>query len=206
MRPVTLTIANAAGTLGDHSDLVAASFEKALALSRERIQLEGVDVLVVDAPDDTIPEWGVGGYTHGPHVVLVAVDPSASLDERHIMSTLVHEFHHAMRWRGPGCGGNLAQMLVSEGLAQLFEEETLGEAPFFSRTPITDAEIAEARATLFEPRFSPSKWFFGAEGVTRLFGYAYGYRICKEYALATGSDAALLVGTPSRDIIEFSTS
>ena len=160
----------------------------------------------LSTPPTTQSPSGVWAATpHGPHVVLLAADPSASLDQRHIVSTLVHEFHHAMRWRGPGCGGNLAQMLVSEGLAQLFEEETLGEAPFYSRTPITDAEIAEARATLFEPEFSPSKWFFGAEGVARLFGYAFGYRICKEYA-RTESDAAQLVDTPSRDIIEFSVS
>lgn len=83
---------------------MTASFDKALAVSRERIQLEGVDFLVVDALDDTITEWGVVYYTHGPHVVLIAVDPSASLDERHDVSPSVHEIHYARRWRGPGSG------------------------------------------------------------------------------------------------------
>src|SRR5271169_453071 len=120
-----------------------------------------------------VPEWGVGGYSYGRHVVLVALDPAVELEERRITATLVHEFHHAMRERGPGCGGTLASMLVSEGLAQLFEEEVTGEAPFYSRVAITDEEIALAHDSLHSRPFSQSKWFFGADGITRSFGYTY---------------------------------
>ncbi len=202
MRPVNLFIANAGGTLHDLVDATNEAFRAAVTPAQQLLGLEGVDVLVIDAPDDAIPEWGVGGYTYGPHAILLAIDPAATVDSHHIERTLVHEFHHTMRWRGQGCGGSLAQMLVSEGMAQLFEEEVFGEAPFFSRVSITDDEIAGARAAFYEPEFNQKKWFFGANGITFSFGYTYGYRLCQAYADATGKRASQLIGVPSREVLE----
>ena len=93
-------------------------------------------------------------------------------------------------------------MLVSEGMAQLFEEQVLGEAPFFSHANIKDDEIAAARAVLYEPEFNQKKWFFGADEITFSFGYTYGYRVCSAYANATGKLASELIGVPSREILE----
>lgn len=202
VRPVSLFIANAGGTLDALVNVVNDAFQSSVAHTEALLGIEGVNVLVLDAPDDVIPEWGVGGYTYGPHAILVALDPSATITRHHIERTLVHEFHHAMRWRGPGCAGSLGQMLISEGMAELFEEEVFGEAPFFSRASITDDEIAAARAVLYEPEFNPKKWFFGAEGVTFSFGYAYGYQLCKAYADAMGKPASELIGVSSRDVLE----
>ena len=202
MRTVNLFIANSGGTLDALVDEVTGAFEEARAVAQDRLNVEGVDVLVIDAPDDAIPEWGVGGYTYGPHAILVALDPDVSIHRRHILATLVHEFHHTARWRGQGCGGTLAQMLVSEGLAQLFEEEVLGEAPFFSRVSISDDEVAQARATMYATEFNQKKWFYGADGITHSFGYTYGYRVCKTYANATGKSSAELIGVASREILE----
>ncbi len=205
MRPVNLFIANAGGTLDALVDATNEAFRAAVTPAQQLLGVEGVDVLVIDAPDDAIPEWGVGGYTYGPHAILVALDPAATVDSRHIERTLVHEFHHTMRWRSQGCGGNLGQMLVSEGMAQLFEEEVLGEAPFFSRANITDGEIAVARSVMYEPQFNQKKWFFGADGITFSFGYTYGYRVCRAYANATGKPASELIGVPSREVLELGT-
>jgi uncharacterized protein YjaZ len=199
---VNLFIANAGGTLDSLVDATNEAFRAAVTATQQLLGVEGVDVLVIDAPDDAIPEWGVGGYTYGPHAVLVALDPAVTVESHHIETTLVHEFHHTMRWRGQGCGGSLAQMLVSEGLAQLFEEEVLGEAPFFSHVGITDVEIAAARAVMYEPEFNQKKWFFGADGITFSFGYTYGYRLCKTFAEVTGQRASDLIGVPSRDVLE----
>jgi uncharacterized protein YjaZ len=202
VRPVNLFIANAGGTLDALVDGVTGAFEEARAVVQDCLNVEGVDVLVIDAPDDAIPEWGVGGYTYGPHAILVALDPAVSIGRHHILATLVHEFHHTVRWRGQGCGGTLAQMLVSEGLAQLFEEEVLGEAPFYSRASISDDEVAQARATMYDPEFNQKKWFFGADGITFSFGHTYGYRVCKTYANATGKSSAELIGVASGEILE----
>lgn len=202
VRPVNLFIANAGGTLDAHVNTVSAAFDAAKESARGLLNVEGVDVVVIDEPEQSIPEWGVGGYTYGPHVIVVALDPAASVSSHHIERTLVHEFHHTMRWRGQGCGGSLGQMLVSEGMAQLFEEEVFGEAPFFSRVSITDEEIAAARQVLYEPEFSQKKWFFGADGIVFSFGYTYGYRVCRAYADATGKSASELIGVSSQEVLE----
>lgn len=107
-----------------------------------------------------------------------------------------------MRWRGPGCEGSLAQMLVSEGLAQLFEEEILGEAPFFSRARLSEDDIAKARIALYEPGFSQARWFFGSDDVAFHFGYAYGYQLCKTYSKSTGKKASELINVPTRDVVD----
>ena len=205
MRPVNLFIANAGRTLDAHVDAVNEAFSVAETVARRLLGVEGVDVVVIDEPEMTIPEWGVGGYTYGPHVIVVALDPAGAVNGLHIERTLVHEFHHTMRWRGAGCGGCLGQMLVSEGMAQLFEEEVFGEAPFFSRVNIPDDEIAAARTELYESEFSQRKWFFGADGIVFSFGYTYGYQLCKAYADATGLRASQLIGVSSRDVLELET-
>ncbi len=202
MRTIECHVGNATGRLDRHLETIAASFTFASDRARELIGAEGIDVLFVDAPSETIPEWGVGGYSYGRHVVLVALDPDVDLEERRMTATLVHEFHHAMRERGPGCGETLADMLVSEGLAQLFEEEVTGEAPFYSRVAISDEEIALAHDSLRSLPFRQSKWFFGADGVTRSFGYTYGYQICRSFALSVKASAASLVTVPTDDVLE----
>lgn len=202
MRPLCLTIANSGGTLNSYVEATTDAFRWAKQVVEQLLGAEGIDVLVIDNEEMTIPQWGVGGYTHGPHTILVALDPTATIDRQNIERTLVHEFHHAMRWRGAGCSGNLGQMLVSEGLAVLFEEEIFGEAPFFSRVDITEDEIAAARASLYEPNFNQQKWFFGAEGVTFSFGYTYGYQLCRNYAISAGKSASELIGVASREVLD----
>lgn len=200
MRAIECHVGNATGHLDRHRATIADSFDFASARARELIGAEGIDVLFVEAPSEAIPEWGVGGYAYGAHVVLVALDPEFDIEERRITSTLLHELHHAMRERGPGCGGSLAQMLASEGLAALFEEEVIGEAPFFSRVEIRDDEITLAQASLYTQPFSQSKWFFGADRITRNFGYTYGYRVCRDYSESVSASAADLVSIPTKEL------
>jgi uncharacterized protein YjaZ len=202
VRPVTSHVPNSAGRLDRHLGLISAAFESSARSARDLLGADGIDVLFIDAPDEVIPEWGIGGSTYGPHVIIAALDPEfAGISQEHLVSTLVHEFHHAMRWRGPGCGGDLGDMLVSEGLAQLFEEEVLGAPPMYSQVQITADEIAQAYRELHQQPFSQAKWFFGAEGMTRMFGYAYGYRICRDYARSTAQRASELVNVPTPAVL-----
>ncbi|OIQ81709.1 hypothetical protein GALL_365220 [mine drainage metagenome] len=195
-------IANASGRLESHREVINTAFDFSSRAALELLQAERIDVLFIDSADETIPEMGVGGYTYGPHVIIIAIDPqSPNFTEAHLATTLVHEFHHAMRWRGPGCGKDLGGMLVSEGLAQLFEEEVLGVAPMYSQASITALEIDQAKSELFRQPFSQSKWFFGAEGMTRNFGYTFGYEICKSYAESKGKRASELVGIETSDLL-----
>lgn len=172
-------------------------FESAADVCAERLGAGAIEVHVVDAPDECIPEWGVGGSTYGPHSVVLAVDPDHAIDGEVVYSTLVHEIHHAMRWRGPGCGSTLGERLVSEGLAQTFEAECTGVVPLYARGEVTDEHLALARAALDEEPAEDGRWFFGAADLPRWLGYRLGYRLVSERVAAMGSSAAALVMEPA---------
>ncbi|HLK44915.1 MAG TPA: hypothetical protein VKT18_02955, partial [Acidimicrobiales bacterium] len=92
-------LADPTDALAPHRPVLDDAFEAAVAVAVAAIDLCEVDVVFYDAAHDAIPEWGVGGCTQSAHLVLVAVDPAHPLARDDVVSTLVHEFHHAMRWR-----------------------------------------------------------------------------------------------------------
>lgn len=101
---MTSHIANSSGRLDLHKAMIASTFDSAARTASGLLDAEAIDVMFIASPGEVIPEMGVGGYTYGPNTVVVAIDPdSPNLSETHLLSTLIHEFHHAMRWRGPGC-------------------------------------------------------------------------------------------------------
>jgi len=204
VRPIQKYVGSASGRLEPHLSLIEAAFEGATSYACEHIRAEGIDVIFADAPNDAIPEWGVGGATCSPYFILISVDPNFALERQNIEATLVHEYHHAMRWRVSEFSADLAQLLVSEGLAVLFEEECVGEPPFYSDANITEQEMAMANIDLHAQPFDQKKWFFGAEGITKAFGYTYGYRLCKKYSLAAGKSASELLGVSAKEVLDHS--
>ena len=203
MKPIQSHLAGASGRLERHRGIIEAAFESSRRNARHLLGADAIDVLFIDSPEEAIPEIGVGGFTYGPHVILIAIDPDfTDLSEQHIFSTLVHEFHHVMRWRGPGCHGDLGDMIVSEGLAQLFEEEVTGIRPIYSQVPITSLEVEKAKVEVHREVFNQAKWFFGMEEISRWFGYSLGYQICGAYAKSTLLSAADLVGVSTRDVLD----
>lgn len=203
MKPIESHIASASGRLDRHRGIIDAAFESSMKIAQDLLQAEGIDVLFIDSPDEAIPELGVGGYTYSPHVIIVAIDSDfPNLNEHHLFSTLVHELHHVMRWRVLGLHGDLGEMMVSEGLAQLFEEEVTGVRPLYSQVLITSSEIGKARLELHREAFSQAKWFFGTENITKWFGYTFGYQICAAYAESTQRSASDLVHVPTRAVLE----
>lgn len=179
---------------------VRTAFARAVALTVGRIGLSDVDVAAIDAPNETIPGWGCGGYTYGPHSVLLALDPAVPIEPGRIVATLVHEFHHVMRERGPGCGSSLRERIVSEGLAMLFEEEVLGVASEFAHQPFEPEHLALAVRGLDQDPADDGRWFFHAADIPLWFGYTVGYQWARSYATATSTTASELVHTPAQDI------
>lgn len=203
MKRIESHVASASGRLDRHRGIIDVAFQSAAKTAQELLYADGIDVLFIDSPDETIPELGIGGYTYGPHVIIVAIDPDfPELSEQHLFSTLVHEFHHAMRWRRTKLHGDLGEMLVSEGLAQLFEEEVSGVRPTYSQVPITATEIEKAKLELHLPAFDQAKWFFGSEDITKWFGYTLGFQICARFASSTGRSASDLVEVSARDVLD----
>lgn len=176
-------------------------FEKAAQICAERLDASDIEIHVIDSPDDCIPEWGLGGSTYGPHSIVLAVDPDHAIDAAHVYSTLVHEIHHAMRWRGPGCGSTLRERLVSEGLAQTFEAECTGVVPLYAEGEILDEHVTLVVAALDEDPADEGRWFFGAGDLPRWLGYRLSHRLVSERVAALGSNAAALVDEPAETFI-----
>jgi uncharacterized protein YjaZ len=198
--PVELVSGNAARIQSVLPSLLA-PFEQARDICSERLGAEGIEVHVLDAPDECIPEWGIGGSTYGPHSIVLAIDPDHRISASDVYSALVHEIHHAIRWRGPGCGSTLGERLVSEGLAQVFESECTGRVPMYAQGDVLAEHRALAVAALQEDPVNEGRWFFGAADLPRWFGYRLGYSLVKPWMDARAQNAAGMAQEPAETFL-----
>lgn len=185
---------------GDQLAALGEGFRDAVRLAGDVLGLDGLDVFAIDAPDMTIPGWGCGGYTYSARSVVLAVDSSQAIAVPAVRATVLHEFHHVARERGPGCGTSLRDRVVSEGLAMLFEEELLGAASEFAHQDVTDDQIARLVDALDEDPADDGRWFFRTGDMPLWLGYTAGYRWARAYAREHGTNAAALVNVPSADV------
>lgn len=158
------------------------------AASRVNQLLPLSDVKIHFFLDDnqTILEWGVGGYCENKDQIEVALSPGRQDDwQKYLPRTIAHEWHHLARWRGPGYGTNLVEVIISEGLAQHFEIECfLGPPSFFSivLTPEQRSQIFQSfKSELKRSGFDYSRWFFGKGEFPFQAGYDLSFAITGEY-------------------------
>jgi hypothetical protein len=148
-------------------------FDGARDVCVERIGAEGIEIHVVDAPDECIPELGLGGYTFGPRSIVLAVDPDKLLRESDVYSTL----------------------------AQAFEHECTGRVPIYAQGGVSPEHRALALAALGEDPATEGRWFFGAADLPRWFGYRLGYVIVKDWLESQDRDAADAVHEPAESFL-----
>lgn len=153
---------------------------QAVALAGAHAELPDFDLIV--RAGEGIPEWGVGGYAPGAGVVELTLNP-ARFDPEPVIRTLLHEFHHLIRWDGPGYGRSLGEALVSEGLAGHFVRQVLGGPPDpWDATPVTQAVAKRAITEWARRDYHHAEWFFGAGGgLRRWVGYGLGHRLAGLY-------------------------
>ena len=100
--------------------------------------------------------------------------------------TIVHELHHALRWRGPGYGRTLGEALVTEGLAGHFAQQLYGGPPEKWETSLDDEALAQAArdaaAAWDDEAYDHAAWFFGTDPAWR--GYALGYALVERHLIA----------------------
>lgn len=148
-----------------------------------------IDVVVQAWPGHVIPERGYVGHAPTGAMMQFTFDPAnvnltACLGET-LERMVAHEFHHIVRWRGPGYGRTLGEALVSEGLAGRFAEQLYGAAPepwedALSAEDLADLEIvASARWTKSD--YDHGQWFFGKSDYPRWAGYTLGYQMVGRY-------------------------
>lgn len=163
--------------------------------------LDDVDVAVCDHPGLAIEELGVGGYSPGPHLVLIALEPrwpGFAYWRQHLPSTLRHELHHVRRHAGAGYGPTLLDGLVSEGSATLYEIECGGDPPYARVDVDLDAMWRRALPLLERTDQHPG-WFFGGNDLPRWTGYTLGTELARRHAHRLGISAMELVDMPATE-------
>lgn len=150
-------------------------------------------MVICEYPGLVIPELGVGGYSPGPHLAFVAVEPENPTFRdwvRTIPATIAHELHHVARWRGPGYGTTLLDSLVSEGLTCLYENEFSGALPVYAKNLGIDLNQLWADAVPDLDRADlHTSWFFDVPH-GRWAGYVLGTELCRRYLDRAGLSAA----------------
>ncbi len=177
------------------TEVAKASVDRACSL----LSLPFVKFRIFIDDSQAIPAWGVGGYCENSQQIDIALSPGRKNDwKNHLPRTIAHEWHHLARWRGPGYGKTLAEVVISEGLAQHFEVDCFpGPASFFSsflkgeeRSEILAAFIREFGSV----EFDHARWFFGKGEFPFQAGYDLSFSLIGEYLSKEKSLAANEVG------------
>ncbi|MCX6780521.1 MAG: DUF2268 domain-containing putative Zn-dependent protease [Candidatus Magasanikbacteria bacterium] len=164
--------------------------KKAIDLALTKIALHDVDIVFSLNPIETVAHLGFGGYTPDANTVLISVNTDfeklGETIETELIHTLLHEFHHAMRWRSVGYGDTLGEAIVTEGLGDQFDVELTGGAPQKWATALSAEELSKlflrAKPLLGES-YEHAAWFFGSESeeLPKWGGYALGWFVVGKY-------------------------
>ena len=176
----------------------------------ELLPLDRLDIVVAPNPY-VIPELGLNGFAHTPGRITISLDPaSPRIDDRErplrVLGILAHEFHHVARMRGGVWSRTLGGRLVTEGLAQCFEEEAGAPTPFYavSLDKATLEKMGErARPLLSATDFDHNAWMFGRRGDPewpRNTGYSLGYALAKAWLASRDLSAVDAVGVSDAEI------
>lgn len=202
--------------LGELSDGLKRSCMAELEEAREKtcllLNVNNLDIVVAPSPW-VIPEYGMGGQTHGPGRITISLDPSSKRllepeRRQRIISVLAHEIHHESRMRSNVISNTLVDQLVLEGLAQCFEEEVSGLTPFYAialnRNQLSDfSERALENPCAITHDYNA--WFFGKVNNAkwpRHAGYSLGYALIKSWLDENKMTAAEAVSIPTSEILQ----
>ncbi|MBI4080376.1 MAG: hypothetical protein HY430_01245 [Candidatus Levybacteria bacterium] len=163
-------------------------------------------------PDISSP---ISGYAPNANTVIVYLDTASPYIKetfgKPFRKTLGHEMHHAKRWETPGYGRTVFEVLITEGLAQHFEEEVVEETElvehFWGLTPEQIAQLTERGQAEFDMPlitfgdYYHNRWFLDGseeEGIPPHAGYAIGYALVGQYLKAhPDQKASTLVVAPA---------
>ncbi len=188
---INLHILNSSGSLTPFTRDIKRIFDQSIKQITSKIPISDVDVVIYDNPNFAIPEIGIGGYAQNEHIVWIYIDPAfsnlAQSIEKELGRTLAHEFHHALRWKGPGYGKTLFEALITEGLADHFDIEVNKAKPHFWDTVLSNKFIQKylelAKTEFNNKDYKHSDWFFGSKerDIPKGTGYSLGFYLVGEY-------------------------
>lgn len=208
--PTQLHILNASGQFDTIRERIETCFAKSMKDIESLLGIGSVDVVVSSNPQSVIPELGIGGHSPSGNLVFLAVAPDhpnvLKGFESAFRHLLAHELHHCARWSGPGYGQTLAEAMISEGLACMFEAEICeGEIPFYAQA-LSSEQVAQllsrAESELHNKTYNHAAWFFGdaAKNIPRHAGYSIGYDLVSRIISTHGGSAAQFALSSAQDL------
>lgn len=201
----SLHLLNARGRLSEVEAEVRAALAQAEARLGAVAPAVALDVVIRAMDHPMPPALRVTGASYGPGRIELGIDLTQGGPEglRHeVLKAVYHEFHHVLRWDGPGYGGTLGAALVSEGLAQVFVHEMMDCPPEPWEVMPAGVDLRalceRADAEFDSSGYDHEAWFFGAGDLPDGTGYALG-RMLVEQVLAErlGQTALGMAGEPA---------
>lgn len=204
MPNIQFHIANAAKKFDDQKiKVIQHVFSEASKKTTRLLDVYELDVIFFAVEDNY--QLGIYGYTPNPYTVQIYIDTAFdNFSDSVLESTLLHEIHHAVRWRNPGYGKRLGEKFITEGLATLFEDEVMGIAPPYAKLKLKPEQIKIALENITSTSADHNEWFYGSKDIDNWFGYAYGYSLCKRYSTKVHKKASELVHIPADEILKSS--
>lgn len=186
--------------------------KKAVQVANKSLQHSDCNIVVYADPDQCIPEEGTGGRAWGNDWIRLDVDPHSTIGIRKAITTYVpgmvaHELHHTRRAKTVGYGEALGEALVTEGLAQAYQEFLYPDVEVLYAHHLTTDEISSvwrtAQEELTSGSYDHAAWFFGKGKLKRWAGYSLGYDMVRSYMKKIGEqNPAKLVDTPAEDFLQ----
>ena len=162
-------------------------------IAAKKLNIDLINIVVYPNRDLIIPEIGSGGFTSNSECIRLAVDPFRKENDVEriigdfLPSIVYHEMNHISRWKKPGYGNNLVDVIISEGLAIVFAEEVWRsfKAPWgrYKQKEIERyLELLNKRNKKKDKNYNHAEWFLG-KGKPDWLGYklgAYIIRVTKD--------------------------
>ena len=210
----TIHLLNASSSLSGYEQLIKNTIDEAFTKMADLLPIRQVDVVVKNEPFNVVPEVGIGGYTPDAYTIYLSIDTDFKNFEHNLKAeipkTIAHEYHHCLRWNGPGYGTTLAEAIVSEGLADHFQIELLGGSPQPWCTALSPSEVKLlqplAEKEYWVSPYDHASWFFGSNelNIPKWAAYSLGFAFTQKFLEKTQQKASELYETSAKEIIESS--
>jgi uncharacterized protein YjaZ len=188
---INLYILKSSGKLKPFIKQIEKEFYDTIDKISRTIPVSEIDVVVYDNPAGIIQDQGIGGYTPFSYLVMLSIDSNFSNLSNSILKqfkrVLAHELHHALRWKNPGYGKTLIEVLISEGLADHFDMEINKDLSQNWDNVLDKKQLDKiknlAEKEYFSKNYNHVDWFFGNKkrNIPKWAGYSLGFYLVEKY-------------------------
>lgn len=186
--------------------------KKSVKKANKHLEHSNCNILVFADSEKTIPEEGIGGLSWGNDWIRIDVDLNykkglTKAVTNNMPGMIAHELHHARRGSSVGYGDTLGEALITEGLAQSFEELLYPNRKVIYAHYLKPKEIhqawGKAQPLLKSKKYNHDEWFFGKGKLKRWTGYSLGYAVVQQYIKNHPTEnPATLVDTPASSFLK----